>query len=83
MVNNNPVKINLDDLIKLSHIDVLDYLIKRSAEEVEKLDKFDIEAVAEIIAEQYTHLFQREFLKRYEDTISNHVGPNGQLIVEQ
>ena len=68
----NVPNINLDDIIKLSHIEVLDYLIKRTADDAENLDEFNVDAVAEIISDHYKTLFTKDFLKRYEKVIEDH-----------
>ncbi|MFD2133348.1 hypothetical protein ACFSKI_19215 [Pseudogracilibacillus auburnensis] len=67
-------KINLDDIIKLSHMEVINDLIKESADVLTKggvQSKIDPENVAEVISEQYKRLFIKEFTKRYYDTISD------------
>lgn len=71
-VKINAPKINLDDLIKLSHLEILDYLIKRSAEDVRNLDEFDIEKVADIISGHYKNLFSEDFISRYEKTLKEY-----------
>jgi len=68
----NTPSINLDDLIKLSHLEVLDYLIKRSAEDVTNLDEFDIDEVANIISMHYKNLFTDDFLARYKKTVEDY-----------
>lgn len=68
-------RINLDDIIKLAHFDVMNDLIKKSADELLNKtnvnDRLNPELVAEIICEQYTELFTKEFLKRYEEIVSD------------
>lgn len=68
----NPPKINLDDLIKFSHLEILDYLIKRSAEDAGKLDELDIEKFADIISEHYKNLFREDFISRYNKILDDY-----------
>jgi len=70
-ININRPKIDLNDLIKLSHLEILNNLIKRSAEDVNKLEDFNIEKVADIISEHYKNLFCADFMSRYKKTLEN------------
>ncbi|UFT98081.1 hypothetical protein KO561_12800 [Radiobacillus kanasensis] len=79
-----PPNINLDDLIRLSHLEILDYLIKRAAEDAENKDgEFSPEDFAEIISEHYKNLFTKDFTARYEKLISDHFSVIRQLFDER
>lgn len=64
--NAQEIRINADDLIKLAHFDILDNLIKISADEVIDTKEFTLDDIAEIVAKNYTKLFKQEFLNRAE-----------------
>ena len=69
-------KIVLDDLIKLAHVDIVDYLIKRSSEDANLAINsgiLDPEKLADIIAEHYSKIFKDEFLKRYNDAVDERI----------
>jgi hypothetical protein len=71
-IKTKELKIDLDDVIKLTHYEIIDYLIKRSADDINELDEFNIEQVAEVVAENYKKIFVTDFTKRYKDTIEKY-----------
>lgn len=72
MASKEPITISIDlvDLIKLAHTDVLESMLKKIVEEAKELDEFDIKSFAESTADSYKELFIEELTKRYYDSIT-------------
>lgn len=74
MDNPKPLdlKIEADDFIKLAHLDVLEDLIKVSADRAIAAESKEVEDLAETVADVYRDLFVKAFLDRYNKQVSTY-----------